>query len=334
MTASVNPATRRPTMSHHTATHLLQAALREVLGDHVKQSGSAVGPDSLRFDFTHYAAVTPEQLREIEAKVNLWVWENHPVRWSIVPIKEAQEQGAIALFGEKYGERVRMVEIGEPDGGRVSAELCGGTHVEATGAIGPVRIVSESAISAGNRRIEALAGPPAIEFTLEHDRILQTAAETLKVGEREVPSRLQKLLEQNRLLEREVRELRDKLLRGEAVNLLDGAETINGITVLTRTVEAQGKKELQAAMDQAIAKVEKGVIVFASVGDGKVTLVAGITQGLKEKLPAVKLVKDLAAIVGGGGGGRDDRAQAGGKDPSKLPEAFEAVRKAVKNLTD
>ncbi len=334
VTATVNPETRRRTMSHHTATHLLQASLREVLGDHVKQSGSAVGPDALRFDFTHYAAVTYEQIREIEARINRWVWENRPVRWTELSMKEAQDRGAIALFGEKYGDRVRMVEIGGSMDERISAELCGGTHVACTGEIGPVRVVAETAISAGNRRIEAVAGPPAIDFTLERDKILQATARMLKVGEQEVPPRLEKLLEHNRTLEREVRELRDKLLRGEAVNLLDGAETINGVTVLTRTIEAEGKKELQAAMDQAIAKLDKGIVVFATESDGKVTLVAGVTSDLKDSLPAVDLVKKLAGIVGGGGGGRADRAQAGGKDPSKLPEAFDAVRQAVKDLGD
>ena len=333
VTAAVNSDTRYPTMSHHTATHLLQAALREVLGGHVKQSGSAVGPNALRFDFTHYAAVTPAQLAEIEAKINRWVWENHPVRWSIVPLKEAQARGATALFGEKYGEKVRMVEIlGHHDTQPVSLELCGGTHVSATGAIGPVRIVAESAISAGNRRIEAVAGPVAIEYTLRRESWLEAAAQILKVGAEEIPSRIEKILEQNRALEKETRELREKLLRGETVNLLEGAEEINGITVLARTVQAEGKKELQAAMDQVMAKIKNGVVVLASASTDKVTLVCGVTPDLTEKLPAVTLAKELAMIVGGGGGGRPDRAQAGGKDPSKMPEVFTAVRKMVREL--
>ncbi len=328
VTAAVDSETRLPTMSHHTATHLLQAALRKVLGTHVKQSGSSVGPDALRFDFTHYAAVTKEQLCEIEAMVNRWVWENHPVRWSVVPMEKAKERGAMALFGEKYGDEVRMIEIGGEER-PVSIELCGGTHVNATGAIGPVRIIAESAISAGNRRIEAVAGPVGIDYTLSREKILYAVAQTLKSGVEEAPSRIERLFEQNRALEKEVRELREKLLRGEAVNLLDGAEEINGITVVLRTFEAEGKNELQAAVDQVLPKMKSGVVVFAVAEPDKVTLVCGVTEDLKGRLPASTLAKELAKIVGGGGGGRADRAQAGGKDPSKIPDVFEAVRKRV-----
>ncbi|MFH1741728.1 MAG: alanine--tRNA ligase [bacterium] len=331
VTASVNPDTRNPTMSHHTATHLLQAALREVLGTHIKQSGSAVGPDSLRFDFTHYAAVDPEELSKIEARINHWVWENRPVRWSVVPIKEAEARGATALFGEKYGSEVRMLEI-EGDEKPVSLELCGGTHVRSTGAIGPVRIVAESAISAGNRRIEAVAGPAAVQYTLKREKLLQNASHILKVGPEEVPSRVEKILDQNRSLEKEIHEIREKLLRGETVNLLEGVEEINGITVLARAIQAEGKNELQAAMDQVMPKIKTGVVVFAATDDDKVTMVFGVTPDLTQRLPALTLAKELAKIVGGGGGGRKDRAQAGGKDPSKLPEVFEAVRKRVEGL--
>jgi alanyl-tRNA synthetase len=250
-----------------------------------------------------------------------------------VPLKEAQARGATALFGEKYGEKVRMVEIlGHHDTQPVSLELCGGTHVSATGSIGPVRIVAESAISAGNRRIEAVAGPVAIEYTLQRERWLEAASQILKVGAEEIPSRIEKIIEQNRALEKETRELREKLLRGETVDLLEGAEQINGITVLARTVQAEGKKELQAAMDQVMAKIKNGVVVLASASIDKVTLVCGVTPNLTEKLPAVTLAKELAKIVGGGGGGRPDRAQAGGKDPSQMPEVFATVRKMVREL--
>ncbi len=328
---SVSRENRLPTQKNHTATHLLHAALRQVVGTHVKQSGSLVDDDYFRFDFTHFEGMKPDEIKKVEEIVNQWVYENHPVQTRVTSIQEAQERGAMALFGEKYGEKVRMVEIVDeehPDK-CVSLELCGGTHVKATGDIGCVRIIGESSISAGNRRIEAITGPKAIEYIQkEHDQ-LRSIASTLKVSADETPDRVNRLLDQIKNLERENRELRQKLLRGETTNLLEGAEEVNGITLLTREVDISEKDELQAAMDSLMSGAKKRVALLAAPSDGKLTMVCGVSDDLTAVFDAGKIVKEIAKITGGGGGGRKDRAQAGGKDIAKLPEAFQKVREIV-----
>ncbi|MBD3265857.1 alanine--tRNA ligase, partial [bacterium] len=332
---AVDPAFREPTKKNHTATHLLHTALRSVLGSHVKQSGSLVDPEALRFDFTHYEAVKPADLRQIEKMVNAWVYENHPVRIKTMSMDEAQNEGAIALFGEKYSEEVRTVKIVDehtPDG-HVSMELCGGTHVNATGEIGAFRILDESSISAGNRRIEATTGPHAVEYTQEEHGLLGKIAGELKVAPRDVPERIQRILDQAKQLEKENRELKQKLLRGETTNLLEGAEEINGLTVLARQMDGADKDELQAAMDSILKGAKKRAALLAAPADGKVTLICGVSDDLTQTLDAGKMVKEIAAIVGGGGGGRKDRAQAGGKDVTKIPDAIKRFKERIQEST-
>ncbi|RJP23786.1 MAG: alanine--tRNA ligase [Candidatus Omnitrophota bacterium] len=326
---------RLPIQKNHTATHLLHAALRQVLGTHVKQSGSLVDPDYFRFDFTHFEAMKSAEIQKVEEIVNRWVYENHPVKTEITSLKDAQAKGAMALFGEKYGDQVRTVAIlnEDADNQNVSLELCGGTHVRATGDIGYVRILTESSISAGNRRIEAISGPKAVEFIQKEHEQLRAIASILKVAADETPERVNRLLEQIKNLEKENKELRQKLLRGETTNLLDGVAEIGGIAVLTREMDGGGKEELQAAMDALMSGAKKRVAVLAAAADGKLTIVCGVSDDLTNRLDAGKIVKEITKITGGGGGGRKDRAQAGGKDASKLQEAFAKVKEIVTVLS-
>ena len=330
---TVQSDSRMPTMKNHTATHLLQAALRAVIGSHVKQAGSLVQPESLRFDFTHFEAMKPAELREVESRINRWIYENHPIRTEVTSLKAAQNRGAMAFFGEKYGEEVRMVEVVNViDSSRpVSLELCGGTHVRFTGEIGCLRIVSEGSISAGNRRIEAFTGPRAVEFTLEeHDR-LRALSSLMKVAPNDIPDRVGRLLEQVKELERDNKELRQKVLQGETADLLEGAETIQGVTVLTRALESISKDELQNAMDAVMDGAKRRVVVLAAVDPGGLSLVCAVSDDLTGVLNAGEIAKEISRITGGGGGGRKNRAQAGGKDASKLPEAFAKVRDIVQS---
>jgi alanyl-tRNA synthetase len=331
VTLTVSQSSRLPIMKNHTATHLMHAALRSVLGTHVKQSGSLVDQANLRFDFTHYEGVKQDELRKIEEMVNQWVYENHPVVIRSMSLKEAQGAGAMALFDEKYGDTVRTVTVvnEEEQSQPVSMELCGGTHVRATGEIGCFRIVSESSISAGNRRIEAITGANAVAAMQKDHDLLRNIAGELKVAPAEIADRLSKLIDQSRQLEKENRELKQKLLRGETTNLLDGAEEIAGVTVLAKIMEGTDKDELQAAMDSLLQGAKKRVAVLASVEEGKVTLLCGVSDDLTHTLNAGTMVKEMAKVVGGGGGGRKDRAQAGGKDASKIPDALSTFRKLV-----
>ncbi|MBI1388221.1 MAG: alanine--tRNA ligase [bacterium] len=327
---TVDKDSRHPTMKNHTATHLLQAALRGVLGDHVKQSGSLVSPEHLRFDFTHYESVKPEELREIETRVNRWVYENHPVHIETTSIDKARERGAMALFGEKYGDIVRTVEVAGVDNPEpVSLELCGGTHVRSTGEIGSFRIVSESSISAGNRRIEAVTGPRAFEEAQRDRELLRSVANALKSSPDETPDRVNRLQEQLKQLERENRELKQKLLSGEATDLRAGAETLNGVTVLAKQVDIESKEDLQAAMDGLMNGSKSFIAMLAAPSDGKVTFVCGVSDDLTSRFDAGKLVKETAAVTGGGGGGRKNRAMAGGKDASKTAEALSRFKELI-----
>ncbi len=329
--AEVKSSSRRTTMGHHTATHLMHAALRQTLGDHVKQSGSMVEPNYLRFDFTHYEAVTPEQLEEIERMVNHWIWENHPVRWQEVPIDVAKERGAMALFGEKYGDVVRMVEVLDDDSesSPVSLELCGGTHVSNTGEIGAFKIVSESAISAGNRRIEAVCGPVAVRYFQRREQILKSAASMLKTPPEELPARIDRILEQQKQTERELRATRQRLVSGAGGGGAGEPEDIQGRQLLINMFPEMRIDDLQNAMDQAIGRIKSGVAVLGSVSEGKLNLVCAVTEDLTKSLPAGKIAKTLAQIAGGGGGGKPSRATAGGKDPNAWPQIEEKARAIV-----
>ena len=329
--AEVRDSSRRLTKGHHTATHLMQAALQKVVGDHVKQSGSRVEPNYLRFDFTHYEAVTSEQLEEIERLVNAWIWENHSVSCSEVPIAEAKARGAMALFGEKYGDVVRMVEVAA-DGGDtpLSLELCGGTHVETTGAVGTFKIASESAISAGNRRIEAVCGPAAVRLMQRREQIVKSVTGQLRVSLDELPPRVERLLEQQKQTERELKEARQQVVSGTgAAGGLGEPETLEGRQLLLAFLPGMRADDLQSAMDQAIGKLSSGIAVLGSEVEGKLNLVCATTEDLTKSLPAGKIAKTLAQIAGGGGGGKPTRATAGGKNPDAWPEIETKARAMV-----
>ena len=324
--ARVDTGARRATECNHTATHLLQAALRRVLGTHVRQAGSYVGPDKLRFDFSHGAALSQEELRDVEGLVNEWIYRNDPVRPITTTLDEARKLGAMALFGEKYGDIVRMVQIGE---GEYSRELCGGTHVRSTAEIGAFRIISETSSSANVRRIEALSGPPAVEQLRAHDVLLAEIVSELRSRPEDAPEALRAVLKSRKELERAAR--KGPAAGGADIEqLLAGAEDLDGARVLLASTEAPDQKSLLEVLDRVKGRLGDGVIVLAAPGEGRVSLVASVAPTLVERgLKAGQLVKVAAAEVGGGGGGRDTIAQAGGRDPERIEEALSSARRAI-----
>jgi alanyl-tRNA synthetase len=289
-----------------------------MLGAHVAQSGSLVAPDRLRFDFNHYEAVSPEDLKEVERLVNQRIRENTPVTLAEMTLQEAKDRGATALFGEKYGDVVRVVQLDD-----YSMELCGGTHLEATGEIGAFKITSEGSIAAGVRRIEALTGEAAYLYERQIEEQLLEVAELLRAKSTEVVSRVESLLQQNRDMEREIARLQQERSRSQVGKLLDQVETVNGVKVLATSVENVDRNGLRSILDDLKAKMGSGVVVLGTVIDGKAAFIAGVTEDLiKGKgLKAGDIVREVAKIAGGSGGGRPDMAQAGGRDPSKVPEA-------------
>jgi len=326
--AQVDRFARHATEANHTATHLLHAALRARLGTHVRQAGSYVGPDKLRFDFTHGSGLTLDELSDVEDAVNRWVVEAHPVRALITTLDEAKALGAMALFGEKYGDVVRMVEVGD---GSFSRELCGGTHVRSSAEIGLFKITAETSSAANVRRIEALTGPAAVELMREHDRALAQAAQTLRVPPERVPGAVGELRERVRELERAAK----REGAGAAVDfdaLVASAIEVNGAHVLTATASGVSGQPLIALADRARTKLGDAAVVLGSADDGKVELVAAVAPELvKRGVRAGEVVKAAAAVVGGGGGGRDTLARAGGKEVGKLPEALAAARTAIES---
>src|SRR6185312_8606165 len=326
--AVVDHRARHATQCNHTATHLLHAALRRRLGTHVRQAGSAVQPDKLRFDFTHGSALGAEELRAVEDDVNGWILENHPVRALTTTLEEAKSRGAMALFGEKYGDVVRMVEVG--DGG-FSRELCGGTHVRSTAEIGLFRIVSETSSAANVRRIEALTGPAAVELVREHDDVLRSVASELRAVPEQVPSAVQ-------ALQARVKQLEKAASRGEGANgavdvdaLLASAASVSDAAFLAAVVDVSDPKALPDLADKLKAKLGDSAVVLGAVADGKVHLVATVAPALVARgVKAGAIVRVAAEVTGGGGGGRDTMARAGGRDPDKLPEAIAAARAAIK----
>jgi alanyl-tRNA synthetase len=314
---AVDEPKRRVTQGNHTATHLLQAALRKVLGTHVKQAGSYVGPDKLRFDFTHFEALSPEALAAVEEEVNGAVFSARPVRWEQVPYEEAVAAGAMAFFGEKYADIVRMVTVTG-----VSRELCGGTHVRNTAEIGMFRVLSEGALAAGVRRIEAATGLPAWRHLREEAETLHTVARDLKVAGPEVPERVRKLLAQIKALEKSLQEARRRSARDLVGEILAGAETRDGVRRVASEVEPMDPAALRELADSVKAKLGSGILLLGAREGDRCHLVAGVTADLTGRFSASDIVKKAAAVVGGGGGGRKDMAQAGGSALAKLPEAL------------
>ncbi len=320
--ARIDHARRERTKKNHSATHLMHEALRRVLGEHVTQKGSLVDPDKLRFDFSHFEPVTPEQLREIERQVNEQILDNTPVQTEITDMEQAQAKGAMALFGEKYGDTVRVLSMGSDD---YSVELCGGTHVARTGDIGLFRITSESGISSGVRRIEAVTGFGALEWVEETEKTLREAAKLVKGSRESLVEKVQQTLDRNRQLEKDISALQAKLASSAGTDLASSAVEVGGLKVVASEMEGADRKALMETADQLKNKLGEGVVVLASVEDGKVTLVAGVTKSATGKIKAGDLMKHLAAQVDGKGGGRPDMAQGGGNDPSKLAEALAGV---------
>ncbi|GGC79469.1 alanine--tRNA ligase [Marinobacter halophilus] len=320
--ARIDHARRERTKRNHSATHLLHAALRNVLGEHVSQKGSLVDPDKLRFDFSHFEAVTTEQLKEIERQVNDQVLQNTPVQIDVTDMDTAKEKGAMALFGEKYGEVVRVLSMGAD---RYSVELCGGTHVSRTGDIGMMRITSESGISSGVRRIEAVTGFGALEWVDETERTLRDTAKLVRATRETVVEKVQQALDRNRQLEKEMDALKSKLASSAGSDLAGSAVEVAGLKVVAAKLEGADRKALMETADQLKNKLGEGVVVLATVEDGKVALVAGVTKSATGKLKAGDLMKHLCALVDGKGGGRPDMAQGGGNDPSKLADALAGV---------
>jgi len=315
---------------NHTATHLLQAALRQVLGSHVCQRGSLVHPDGFRFDFSHLAAISKKQLYDIQHFVNEKIRENLPVRSKTVPYKQAIGDGAIALFEEKYGETVRVLEIGEP---HISAELCGGTHVKSTGEIGLFVITSESSIGTGLRRIEAITGRKAEEFLRECSSTVATVAEELKSSPLEIVDKVKSLAAELATERKRSASLERELARYTVDSLIDKAEKVNGITVLSTKVLAASLPVLREMGDLLRDRLKSAVIVLGTVQDGKPGFVAMVTPDLiKRGLHAGDIVKQVAAVTGGGGGGKADMAQAGGRDKTKLDEALKLVKQLVQKV--
>jgi len=315
---------RLATALNHTATHILQAVLLEILGDHVKQAGSLVTPTRLRFDFTHFSAMSAEEIARVEAEVNRRIRENAPVQTEEMSADQAVEQGATALFGEKYGERVRVVSVGD-----FSMELCGGTHVRAAGDIGLFKIVQETGIAAGVRRIEAVTGAQALDLVREKEATIERMASLLKSAPDQLEGRLRKLLERQKELEREIESLQGRLSTGQAGELMAGVRQVDGIKLLATRVESMDGKALREMADRLRDRIGSGVIILGCENDGKVNLLVAVTKDLTDRLHAGKLIRPLAEKVGGKGGGRPDLAQAGGSQPDRLDQALESAEDLV-----
>jgi len=321
----VDAEVRNATMRNHTGTHLLHAALREVLGTHVKQAGSLNDPTRLRFDFSHFAGVAPEELQQVETIVNQQVLANTPVKTYVdVPIDEAiNDYGAIALFGEKYGDHVRVVKIGS-----FSTELCGGTHINATGEIGLMKLVAETSVASGVRRVEAITGTGA----LDEFRTAFNVARVVPGGEAALRNRLSSDEEEIKRLRKELDALRLKAAAASVAGAADEAVEVKGIKVLAKRVDGVDKAQMRDLVDQLRGKIGSGIVVLGAAAEGKVTLIVGVTKDLTGKIQAGKIVGQLATMVGGKGGGRPDLAEAGGNDPSALDASLTKATEVISSM--
>ena len=323
--ARIDAAARASIARHHTATHLLHAALREVLGTHVEQKGSLVAADRLRFDFSHYEPVRPEQLQAVERRVNDWVLGNDPAGLEVMPLEAARASGAIALFGEKYDDPVRVLSIGG-----YSVELCGGTHVARTGDLGLFQLVSETGIAAGVRRVEALAGGAALDRLARNERRLARVAALLRSERGAVVERVEQVLARNRELEKELQALKTRLAASRSEALAAQAVEVEGLAVLAARVEGANARSLRETVDHLKSRLGSAAVVLAAVEGRKVSLVAGVTRDLNDRIAAGPLVNFVAGQVGGRGGGRPDLAQAGGNDPGKVEQAIASVPRWIR----
>jgi alanyl-tRNA synthetase len=320
LNALVDVAQRTDTMRNHSATHILHKALREVLGDHVQQKGSLVDATKTRFDFTHNAPITAQQLRRVENIVNREILENSATSGKVMSLEDAQKTGAMMLFGEKYGDEVRVLEIGS------SKELCGGTHVARTGDIGSLKIVSESGVAAGIRRVEAVTGNNALQFLQGLEDKMNEAASILKTHPGDLVNRVAQLQDALRQAERELEKVNSKFAASQGDELANQAVDVNGIKVLAARLDGADSQVLRETMDALKAKLKTAAIVLASVQGDKVSVIAGVTADSITKVKAGDLVNFVAQQVGGKGGGKPEMAMAGGNDPSKLSAALASVK--------
>jgi alanyl-tRNA synthetase len=318
--ARVNHQRRQATVLNHSATHLLHAALRNLLGEHVTQKGSLVDPDRLRFDFSHFEPLTREQLQTLEDMVNEQIRTNAEVETALMSYDDAVQAGAMALFGEKYGDTVRVLKMGD-----FSTELCGGTHAKRAGDIGLFKIISESGIASGVRRIEAVTGARALQWVDENEKRLQRVAQMVKAGREDIEDKVAQMVQRIRALEKETEQLKGKLASNQGSDLVSQAREVNGIKVLAAHLEGLDAKGLRETVDQLKNKLGSAAVVLAAVSGGKVSLVAGVTSDLTSQIRAGDLVNQVATQVGGKGGGRPDMAQAGGNNPAALDKALSTV---------
>lgn len=324
ITAKIDEERRNAIRLNHSATHLMHAALRQVLGEHVSQKGSLVNDKYLRFDFSHFEAMTPAQIREVEALVNAEIRKNEPVVTELMDLEEAKAKGAMALFGEKYDERVRVLSMGD-----FSTELCGGTHAARTGDIGLFRIISESATAAGIRRIEAVTGSGALESVNQQSDALSAVAQLVKSDEAGVSEKVKAALDKIRTLEKELQQLKEQQAAQESSSMTKDAVSVNGVKLLVKQLTNAEPKMLRTMVDDLKNQLSSGIIVFSTISDDKVSLIAGVTKDLTGKVKAGELVAFIAEQIGGKGGGRPDMAQAGGTDTAALPAAMASVESWV-----
>ncbi|MEO6050111.1 MAG: DHHA1 domain-containing protein, partial [Pyrinomonadaceae bacterium] len=330
--ADVDVASRDATRRNHTATHLVHAALREVLGTHVKQAGSVVAPNVLRFDFTHYQPMSAAEIAEVEDLVNRHILENHPVNTNIMDIEAAMSGGGMALFGEKYGSDVRVLSVGD---GVFSKELCGGTHVRATGDIGSFKITADEAIASGVRRIRAITGFDAFERFREDERLIDASLGALNTQRDNLPNAIAKLLEDLKKTRKEMDELKLEIATGSiggGASSSDEAREIKGVKVLGKIVEGLDSNGTRQLSDTLLARLKSGVVIIGRADEGKVGIIVRVSDDLTSKIKAGDIIREIAPIVGGRGGGKADMAEGGGTEPDKLSEAIEASYGVIEKM--
>lgn len=332
--ATVDAEKRDATRRNHTATHLLHAALKEILGSHVKQAGSVVAPGYLRFDFTHYQPMTAEETRQVEDLVNRHILENQPVNTTMMAIEEATKSGAVALFGEKYGSEVRVLSVGE---GTFSRELCGGTHVRATGDIGSFKITADEAIASGVRRLRAITGLDAFERFRDDEHLIDRSLAALKTQRDQLPDAIERLQEELKRTRREMDDLKLKIATGaigtgSSASNGDEAKDIAGIKVLAKTVEGLDANGTRQLSDTLLARLKSGVVVLGRESDGKVGIIVRVSRDLTDRVKAGSVIREIAPIVGGRGGGKSDMAEGGGNLPDKLHDAIDHSLKIIESM--